>query len=455
MISVSPAVLSAVTERLERGLASAQELGLALHASQTTVSKALRRLEQSGRVLRIGATRGARYALRRSVALIGSSWPLYRIDEQGRPHELATLHALARQEYFTAGSPDRLRGVAHGLPYFLEGSRPAGFIGRTVPAAYPELALPARIDQWLDDHLLTYLTLRGADTPGDLILGNDALDRYLEGVRAPRLTAAADRSSQYPASAGAALRGGLPGSSAQGEQPKFTSTITDGDRSVDVLVKFSPPVTSELGRRWADLLIAEHAAHQVLAAQGTHACVSSIFESEDCVFLECERFDRVAGVGRRGVVTLFALDCARYGQLDSWTACAARLARDGLIAQQVATQITFLDAFGALTANTDRHFGNVSLFERYEGLLDLAPAYDTLPMLFAPHDGRIMQRDFVPPVPQAAWTPVWAQAYETAEVYWQRLVGDARLSPSFRHECTRCLDSLRHMPSPLRPAQRT
>jgi hypothetical protein len=120
------------------------------------------------------------------------------------------------------------------------------------------------------------------------------------------------------------------------------------------------------------------------------------------------------------------------------------------MAEADATQITFMDAFGALTANTDRHFGNISLFERYEGLLNLAPAYDALPMLFAPHDGRLVQRDFVPPVAQAAWMSVWAKAYAAAEAYWQRLLDDARLSLPFQSECLRCLDALRHMPSALR-----
>jgi hypothetical protein len=202
------------------------------------------------------------------------------------------------------------------------------------------------------------------------------------------------------------------------------------------------------------LLIAEHSAHRLLAEIGVAACASSIFDFDNCVFLECERFDRVAPAGRRGVSTLFALDCARYGQLDSWTACAARLAHDGLVSQADAAAITFLDAFGALTANTDRHFGNISLFDRYEGSLELAPAYDMLPMLFAPQDGRITQRDFVPSTPQAAWMPVWPKAYEAAQVYWQRLVDDARLSPSFRDECARCLDSLTQLPSALRPAHR-
>jgi serine/threonine protein kinase HipA of HipAB toxin-antitoxin module len=256
----------------------------------------------------------------------------------------------------------------------------------------------------------------------------------------------AARARSYPLLAGAALRGAAPSSPVQGGHPKFTTTLAESARHVAVLVKFSPPVTSELGRRWADLLVAEHLAHEILTAHGVRGCVSTVLEHDNCVFLECERFDRIDGIGRRGVVSLFALDCARYGQLDSWTACAARLARDGLLSSKDAERIAFLDAFGALTANTDRHLGNISLFDRYEGPLELAPVYDMLPMLFAPRNGRVVPRDFTPPAPQAAWLPVWVQAYQAARSYWEILTSDARISADFRDQCACCLDTLRRMP---------
>jgi hypothetical protein len=320
-------------------------------------------------------------------------------------------------------------------------------MGRARAAASHEPVVPARIDQWRDDHVLAYLALHGAAAPGDLILGEAALSRHLENAHAPEVIPLSERARSYPQLAGAALRGAPPGSPVPGEHPKFTTTLAEVGRHIPVLVKFSPPVTSELGRRWADLLTAEHLAHETLTAHGVRGCVSTILAHEDCVFLECERFDRVEGSGRRGVVSLFALDCARNGILDSWTACAARLAQEGLLSAQDAEHIAFLDAFGALIANNDRHLGNISLFDRYEGLLELAPAYDMLPMLFAPQNGRVVPRDFTPPTPQAAWTPVWVQAYQAARSYWERLAGDARISASFRELSASCLDALRRMPS--------
>ncbi len=46
-----------------------------------------------------------------------------------------------------------------------------------------------------------------------------------------------------------------------------------------------------------------------------------------------------------------------------------------------------------LIGNTDRHFGNVTLFDRYEGPFELAPAYDMLPMLFAPQHQQDTRAD--------------------------------------------------------------
>src|SRR5665213_2829448 len=97
---------------------------------------------------------------------------------------------------------------------------------------------------------------------------------------------------------------------------------------------------------------------------------------------------------------------------------------DSLLSAQDAERIRLLDAFGALTANTDRHFGNVTLFDRYEGLFDLAPIYDMLPMLFAPQDGQIVARQFEPMPARAEWLLVWSRARELAEVYWDRLAQD-------------------------------
>jgi serine/threonine protein kinase HipA of HipAB toxin-antitoxin module len=87
-----------------------------------------------------------------------------------------------------------------------------------------------------------------------------------------------------------------------------------------------------------------------------------------------------------------------------------RLAAESLLSLQDAERIRFLDAFGALIANTDRHFGNLTLFDDYQGKFELAPVYDMLPMLFAPQDGQLVARPFELIPAKAAWLAVWAGA---------------------------------------------
>ena len=96
-----------------------------------------------------------------------------------------------------------------------------------------------------------------------------------------------------------------------------------------------------------------------------------------------------------------------------------------------------------LIANTDRHFGNITPFDRYEGAFELAPAYDMLPMLFAPQHEQIVERHYLPPTPTAALLRTWTEARTLAERYWALLVDEERLSEPFRRICARCLETLR------------
>ena len=73
----------------------------------------------------------------------------------------------------------------------------------------------------------------------------------------------------------AALAGDVPGSSAGGEQPKFTATVDDGGTLRHVLVKFSPTLDTLVGRRWADLLVCEHLAAETAGQAAEPAARSS------------------------------------------------------------------------------------------------------------------------------------------------------------------------------------
>jgi hypothetical protein len=329
------------------------------------------------------------------------------------------------------------------LPYYLQDARPGGFMGRAIPQAHPDLALPPRVGDWNDNHVLIFLTQRGSENTGNLIVGGAALDRYLSGTLPPRLVAQADRAAAYRELAAAAMEGAPPGSSAHGEHPKFAVRIArDSGEVAHALVKFSPARTTPVGERWADLLLAEHVACVVLSEHGIPSAHSELLECGEQVFLQSQRFDRVGNAGRRGVTSLYSLDTALFGQLDSWLASAARLRASGLLGDEDAACLSLLDTFGALIANTDRHFGNVTFFDDYRGALRLTPVYDMLPMLFAPQDGHLVERRFTPPGPTSATLAAWPRARALAEEYWSRLLQDDRLSENFRVHAARALQAV-------------
>jgi biotin operon repressor len=439
-------------DRLRSGPASAAALAEAIGVSRNTIMRAIQPLERDGRLVRWGTTRGARYGLTRQVGSVGSSWPLYCISDQGQPEQVATVHAIERDRYFVTSHIERLRGSFEGPPHYLQDARPGGFLGRAIPTAHPELALPPRVVDWNDDHVLVYLTQRGSEITGNLILGTAALDRFLSGGHQPPLVAAIERRHQYPAMAAAAMRGSPPASSTHGEHPKFSARIARSDGGVaHALVKFSPPRTTAVGVRWADLLLAEHAAAVLLDEHGLTAAPSELHEFGDQVFLESQRFDRAGNAGRLGVASLLCVDAERYGRLDSWLAAAERLRADGLLSDDDTTRLAVLDTFGALIANSDRHFGNVTLFDDRRGPFRLAPVYDMLPMLFAPQDGHLVERVFTPVGPTAASLQAWPRARALAEEYWLRLSRDDRITVEFRAICSTALRSVRTLPATPAP----
>jgi serine/threonine protein kinase HipA of HipAB toxin-antitoxin module len=299
---------------------------------------------------------------------------------------------------------------------------------------------------WSDDHYLRYLTQRGSDPVGDLLLGDRALDDYLAAVRNRVALRAVERAREYPRLAEEVMEGGLPGSSAHGEHPKFTLLLEEHEQPRDVLVKFSPQVTTPMGQRWADLLIAEHLAHEVLRGAGISATQSRIERFSDRIYLETTRFDRVGREGRLGVTSLHAIDSALYGKLDNWIAAATRLARDRRIDTATVEQVRLLATFGSLIANTDRHFGNLAFFDRYDGEFRLAPVYDMLPMLYAPEHDELVARTFEPQSPTADTLRSYGRARALAEQYWRRCASDERISDGFRGIAAANLATLESMP---------
>jgi hypothetical protein len=415
----------------------------ALQISQPTLSRLWK--SAGADIIRFGAARSSQYGMLRNVADLGSLIPIFRIDEQGAIAAFGELRVLQNDSYVFIPENGGAPQVTEGLPFFLQDLRPQGFLGRLVPQRHVDLQLPARIVDWSDDHVLAYLAKRGEDVPGDLLVGNMSYRRLLNNPVADSIPLSpASRATVYPNLARLANRGDTAGSSIGGEQPKFLATIeTEDGQSYPSIVKFSPATDTPAGRRWGDLLIAEHLAAVTLAASGIPAGPSDIVLADGRVFLEVRRFDRIGGNGRRPMVSLTGID-GLLGMLDrSWSDAATALADRGLLAQNDLMRIRLLDVFGALIGNTDRHPGNLALSWRLNAPFSLLPVYDMLPMMYRPNtQGEVIERTFELAAIDALDLRHFAAALEMATAFWNRVIADQRISGDFRSIATTHLEAI-------------
>jgi hypothetical protein len=137
---------------------------------------------------------------------------------------------------------------------------------------------------------------------------------------------------------------------------------------------------------------------------------------------------------------------------NDWVAAAENLRARGLLDAAALRSIRLRQAFGTLIGNTDMHFGNLSFWLDDTLPLRVAPAYDMLPMSWAPVAGAATPRPvFAPLPPTPAQAADWSVAAGWAEVFWQRVAADARVSPEFAviaRECGATVARLRGYFSP-------
>ena len=143
---------------------------------------------------------------------------------------------------------------------------------------------------------------------------------------------------------------------------------------------------------------------------------TELIDIDEFRFLVVERFDRIDIAGRRAVLTL----AATVDQADAtWSAAAAQLHANGRLSSDDQRTIALLDAFGSLIANTDRHLHNVLLYPHADGFT-LAPAFDQLPMAYAPPASGNLRMEARPmPRPSADMLDVWDNARTIARDFWQ------------------------------------
>lgn len=139
--------------------------------------------------------------------------------------------------------------------------------------------------------------------------------------------------------------------------------------------------------------------------------------------------------GVRGRIAVLSLAAVHDDLADSWARAAASLRDDGRLTEDDARRLRWLDAFGALIGNTDRHQYNI-LFFTEGATLRLAPAFDQVSMLYAPTaDGQVPPRVFAVPNVTPDTLDVWDDAQRAAREFWAQGSDDARLSDDGRSFC--------------------
>ncbi|MCX7093128.1 MAG: type II toxin-antitoxin system HipA family toxin YjjJ [Methylobacter sp.] len=415
--------------QLSGGPRSSAQLREKLSISQPTMSRAL--AELGGEIVRFGAARSIHYTLRDNTRRLPDI-PVYRVNTKGVIRQLGTLIPV-RPDGFVMRQEEGTTLHSDGLPWWLFDMRPQGYLGRAYVARHgAELGLPDRLKDWTDTHALRALLMHGHDIVGNILLGENARDRFL-ATPMPEPISLSRKTEEYARLALEAARGETPGSSAGGEQPKFTAYATTPDGERHVIVKFSELEDGPVSERWRDLLLAENLALETLREEGILAAKTQIIDHGGQRFLEVERFDRIGSLGRRALHSLSALD-AEFAGLGTggWPVITRILADDRQIHQEAADSANILWAFGTLIGNSDMHNGNLSFISEQGRPYSIAPAYDMTPMAFAPRSGgglpdALSEAAIHSSVPNE----IWRHAEALARKFLGRVMGASGFSRRF------------------------
>lgn len=404
------------------------------------------RLASEPQIVRIGQARRTQYAVR-----IGESVAVYRINALGKAAILGTLYELSVGWFFDSPDDTILRqgefrdGYYPDLPWFIQDIRPQGFLGRAFARHYGQLmGFDENPERWSSRQVLQSLATYGDDLTGDLIIGPAMLTRFmLQSQQQLKSISESERPAHFAAMAHDILQGDNPGSSAAGEQPKFTAVIQSTHGKIQhVIVKFSPKTDSAEAQRWRDLLRCEHWAACALHESGLGAARTDIIEADGRVFLQSQRYDRMGDYGRCRQISLAAFDDAYFGSRDNWHNAASRLQHMGMLSASDAERLRTIYGFGLAIRNTDMHFGNMSLIDGADAPLSLAPTYDMLPMYFRPGaTGELRTHAADSAIILPEYTDAVHAAMPAVQRFTELMQADQAITLEFRDILTRALVS--------------
>lgn len=411
-----------------------------LQISQPTLSREIATIKHE--ILRLGAARSIQYALRdRSRGL--NETPIYQVGIDGKVSQLGLLIPVCPDGYVIQ-KVDGKSLCSEGLPWWLMDMCPQGYLGRIFVSRYSQaLGLSSNLSEWTDSNMLRALILYGDDAVGNLLVGELSRERFLNS---PELVpiARSNKGELYQQLAKTTSLGELPGSSAGGEQPKFTAYSETEQGAQHVIVKFTLQDKNPVTERWRDLLLTEHHALETLAQFGIPAAKSNIVDYAGQRFLEVQRFDRIGLMGRRAVFSLTAIDAEFVGEAYApWPVITNRLLENKFITRESAETAALLYAFGILIGNSDMHNGNLSFSSENQMGFSIAPAYDMLTMGFAPKaSGQLNVNLNAINLHPSVSNAIWKQALALAERFFIRLHDETRWTNGFQD----CFDSLaRHI----------
>lgn len=438
---------------LRFGPSNSRQLKAAAGVSAATAKRFLQELQPD--IVSVGETRRRKHALRRKVRGKLSVLETFAIAEDGRATRGIDIQLVqpkgchAKLDSQVWPQDATLDGWWEGLPYPLYDMRPQGYLGRMLAHdVAPMLDVPEDPDNWSDDDIVWFLANRGADVPGNLIVGAQAMQLWTRDRGLVQVIAERNIKREYVRRAEFAVKLVGAGSSVGGEFPKFIAARSLAKAlTPHVIVKFSGGDSTGAARRWADLLVCEHLATEAISRlEGHSAARSRILEAGGRTFLESERFDRHGEHGRSAVATLSVVEAALIGAGPrAWPAVLGSPSGTRFFPAATRERVEELWWFGRLIANTDMHHGNLSL--RPAGsTFQLAPAYDMLPMRYAPlRGGDVPNPKFAVhdlPIPPRGPQDRWLGVLGAALAFWRDASRDSRISDPFRKICAQNAEAL-------------
>lgn len=417
----------------DRALGS-RELLQGLNVSQPTLSRLISSMNDE--IVVMGKGRATCYGLPRKIHGQAGRYPVYTIDPRGDARLYGHLTAIQGGQYWWENSAG-VGELFNGSPWFLIDQQLSGFGARSFAYRQSKLLnLPRKLADWSEDDMLYANCQCGEDRIGNLLIGEESLARYFSLARemVPALDLEA-RSWKYPQLAQKTLAGEMDSAQVGGEQPKFAVCVDDQGTPCHMVIKFSPAVDSNEARRYADLLICEHLALEAIRIAGFTAARSRLVIAGNQAFLGLKRFDRRGALGRLPMLSLRALHARLQVPCDNWIDAAIRLERNGLISSKDARKLRWFSLFSDLIANTNQHFGNISLIPHQGNSYLLAPAYGARPTIYEPVAGEIPLRLFTPPPVRNEVAAELPSALEAAILFWKSAAVDERISADFRQIC--------------------